>query len=84
MITCKLSIGIIQLSYAVQIPIFWLADLYHMILGCDEATTLTSYLSLCNIRGVNSTHHWHYTMALTDPNIMVSMQCFFVRHIQFE
>ena len=33
---------IIQLSYTVRIPIFWLADLYHVILCCDETTTLTS------------------------------------------
>ena len=36
-----------------------------MILGCDETTTLTS-LSWCNSRGVNSTHHCHYTMASAD------------------
>ena len=34
--------GIIQISYIVRIPIFWLADLYHVILGCDETTFLTS------------------------------------------
>ena len=44
---------IIQLSYTVRIPIFWLDDLYHVILGCDEITSLTS-LSWCNNRGVNS------------------------------
>ena len=27
---------IIQLSYTVGIPIFWLTDLYHVILGCDK------------------------------------------------
>ena len=31
---------IIQLSYTVLIPIFWLADLYHVILGGDEKTHL--------------------------------------------
>ena len=30
----------IRLSCTVWIPIFWLADLYHMILGCDITTTL--------------------------------------------
>ena len=42
-----------------------MADLYHVILGCDETTTLTS-LSWCNSRGVNSTHHCHCTMASDD------------------
>ena len=37
---------IIQLSYTVRIPIFWLVDLYHVILGCDKTTSLTS-LSWC-------------------------------------
>ena len=55
----------IQLSYTVWILIFWLADFYHVILGCDETTTLMS-LSWCNGRGVNSTHHCHYTMVLAD------------------
>lgn len=36
-----------------------------MILGCDETTSLTS-LSWCNSRGVNLTHHCHYTMASAD------------------
>ena len=36
-----------------------------MILSCDETTTLTS-LSWCNSSGVNSTHHYHYTMASAD------------------
>ena len=58
---------IIQLSYTVPIQIFWWADLYPVILGCDETTTLTS-LSLCNSRGVNSTHHCHYTMDSADSN----------------
>ena len=40
-------------------------DLYHMTLGYDATTSLTS-LSWCNSRGVNSTHHCHYTMALAD------------------
>ena len=44
-----------------RIPIFWLADLYQVILGCDETISLMS-LS-CNSHGVNSTHHCHYTMA---------------------
>ena len=73
----------IQLSFTVRIPIFWLADLYHVILGCDETTTLTS-LSWCNSRGVNSTHHCHRAMASNDSNIVVSMQCFFVQCVQFE
>ena len=33
---------IIQFSHTVRISIFWLADLYHMILSCDETTSLTS------------------------------------------
>ena len=37
---------IIQLSYTVRIPIFWLIGLYHVKLGCDETTSLTS-LSWC-------------------------------------
>ena len=37
---------IIQLSYTVWIPVFWLADLYYVILGCDKTTTLT-WLSWC-------------------------------------
>ena len=36
-----------------------------MILGCGETTTLMLLL-WCNIHGVNSTHHCHYTMALAD------------------
>ena len=47
---------IIQLSYTVRIPIFWLADLYHAILSYDETNTLTS-LSYCNSTGVNSIHY---------------------------
>ena len=31
---------IIQLSYAVRIPIFWLVELYHMGLGCEEKNHL--------------------------------------------
>ena len=38
---------IIQISYTVRIPIFWLVDLYHVTLGCDETTSLES-LSWCN------------------------------------
>jgi len=34
--------------------------------------------------GINLTHHCHYTMASADPNIVVSMQRFFVRRIQFK
>ena len=34
----------------------WLINLYHMTLGYDETTSLTS-LSWCNSRGVNSIHH---------------------------
>ena len=49
-------IFIIQLSYTVQIPIFWSADLYHVILGCDKIISLGSLL-WCNSLGVNSTHH---------------------------
>ena len=53
---------IIQISYTVRIPILRLVDLYHVALGYDETTSLTS-LSWCNTRGVNSIHHCHYTMA---------------------
>jgi len=59
-----------------EFRIFCSADLYDVILGCDETTILTS-LSLCNSRGVNSTYHCHYTMASAD--MVVSVQC-----IQFE
>ena len=45
-----------------------MADLCHVILGCDATTTSTS-LSWCNSRGVNSTHHCYYTMASTDSKI---------------
>ena len=58
---------IIQLSYTVGIPIFWLVDLCHVMLGCDETTSLTS-LSWCSSRGVNSTHHCHCAMASVDSN----------------
>ena len=44
---------------------FRFSDLYHVILGCDETTALTS-LSWRSSRGVNSTHHCHYTMASAD------------------
>ena len=70
---------IIQLSYTVRIPIFWLVDLYHVTLGYDTTTSLTS-LSWCNSRGVNSIHHCHYTMALADSKFYdFCLQC-----IQFE
>ena len=36
-----------------------------MILSCNETTTLTP-LTWCNSRGVNSTHHCHYTIAMAD------------------
>ena len=54
-----------HLSYTVRIPIFLLADLHHVILSCDETTFLTS-LSWCNNRGVNQSHHCHYTIASAD------------------
>ena len=60
-----IMIFFIQLSYTVRIPIFWLVDLYHVTLGFDRTTSLTS-ISWCNSRGVNSIHHYHYTMALAD------------------
>ena len=60
-----LNILIIQLSYTLRVLILWLADLYHVILGCNETTTLSSLLR-CNSRGVNSTRHCHYTMASVD------------------
>ena len=56
-----LSAFIIQISYTVRIPIFWLVDLYHATLGCAETSSSTS-LSWCNSRGVNSIQHCHYTM----------------------
>ena len=74
-----LNLFIIQLSYTVRIPIFWLVDLYHVTLGYDATTSLTS-LSWCNSRGVNSIHHSHYTMALADSKFDdFCLQC-----IQFE
>ena len=74
-----LNIDIIQLSYTVRIPIFWLVDLYHVTLGYDATTSLSS-LSWCNSRGVNSIHHCHYTMALADSKFDdFCLQC-----IQFE
>ena len=54
---------LIQFSYTVRIPIFWLADLYHVILGCDETTILTS-LSWCNRRGLNFSHLSRYFIQL--------------------
>ena len=57
--------SITHTSYTVLIPIFWLVDLYRVILACDETATLTS-LSWCNSGGENSTHHSHYTMASAD------------------
>ena len=70
---------IIQLSYTVRIPIFWLVDLYHVTLGYDATTSLTS-LPWCNSRGVNSIHHCHYTMASADSKFDdFCLQC-----IQFE
>ena len=54
-----LLLTIIQLSYTVRIPIFWLVDLYHVTMGCDETTFLTSLL-WCN------SHHCHYIMASAD------------------
>ena len=61
----SILIIIIQLSYTVRIPIFWLADLYHSILSYDETNTLTS-LSFCNSSCVNSIHYCHYTITPTD------------------
>ena len=55
---------IIQIPYTVRIPIFWLADLYHMILGWDETTSLIP-LSWCNSRDVSSTHHYHYIIYIS-------------------
>ena len=70
---------IIQISYTVRIPILRLVDLYHVALGYDETTSLTS-LSWCNTRGVNSIHHCHYTMASADSKFDdFCLQC-----IQFE
>ena len=37
----------------------------NVILGCGETTTLMLLL-WCNIHGVNSTHHCHYSMAPAD------------------
>ena len=73
------GIFIIQISYTVRILIFWLVDLFHVTLGYDETTSLTS-LSWCNSRGVNSIHHCHYTMASADSKFDdFCLQC-----IQFE
>ena len=75
----RLTLLIIQLSYTVRIPIFWLVDLYHVTLGYDATTSLTS-LSWCNSHGVNSIHQCHYTMASGDSNFDdFCLQC-----IQFE
>ena len=52
-------------TFIFRIPTFWLADFCRVILGCDETTSLSSFL-YCNSRGVNSTHYCHYTMALAD------------------
>ena len=70
---------IIQLSYTVRIPIFWLVDLYHVTLSYHATTSLTS-LSWYNSRGVNSIHHCHYTMALAD----LKFDDFCLQCIQFE
>ena len=67
---CAIIKFIIHLSYTVRIPIFSLAGLYHVILRCDETTSLTS-LPWCKSHRVNSTHHCHYTMALADSNKML-------------
>ena len=63
----------------IRIPIFWLVDLYHVTLGYDATTSLTS-LSWCNSRGVNSIHHCHYTMASADSKF----DDFCLQSIQFE
>ena len=47
---------ILQLSYNVRFPIFWLVDLYHVTLGCDETITLTS-LSWCKFNTPLSLDH---------------------------
>ena len=52
----SLFVIVIQLSYTAGISIFWLADLYHVILGCDETTSLTS-LSWCKFNTSLSLHH---------------------------
>ena len=70
---------IIQVSYTVRNPIFRLVDLYHVALGYEETTSLTS-LSWCNTRGVNSIHHCHYTMASADSKF----DDFCLQRIQFE
>ena len=76
---CSLIDFIIQISYSLRIPIFRLVDLYHVTLGYDETTSLTS-LSWCNSRGVNLIHHCHYTMASADSKFDdFCLQC-----IQFE
>ena len=65
---------IIQLSYSVGITIFWLADLYHVILSCDETTSLTS-LSWCKSRVVNSTHTIVITPWLRLTQTLTSVFC---------
>ena len=62
---------VIQRSSTVRIPIFWLADLYHVILGYDEKPPWRHYRGVIAVVscGVNSTHHCHcchYTMASAD------------------
>ena len=41
-----------------------LADLYHVIMGCDKTISLT-LLSWYDSRGLNSTHQCHYTIVVS-------------------
>ena len=68
-------IFIIQLSYTVQIPIFWSADLYHVILGCDKIISLGSLL-WCNSLGVNSTHHCLENTEIVFWSLVLLLICF--------
>ena len=59
-IKCQWHI-IIQLSHTGGIPIFWLVDLYHVILGYDKATSWRHYRGVIAVVWIQ--HHGHYTMA---------------------
>ena len=63
---CKLApmtMLIIEIYYSTFIHL--LVDLYRVTLVCYETISLTS-LPRSNSRGVNSTHHCHYTMVSAD------------------
>ena len=63
---------IIQIPCTVRIPVFRLVDLYHVALGYDETTSLTS-LSWCNTRGVNSIRHCHTPWLRLTQSLTISV-----------